>query len=66
MAHFLEDLDLARDPLDVLLVIDLLLLQDFHSNLQPNAGSGSYITKIMVGHERNEFRVIRKQYICGC
>ena len=33
MAHFLEDLDLARDPLDVLLVIDPLLLQDFHSNL---------------------------------
>ena len=33
VAHFLEDFDLARDPLDVLLVIDLLLLQDFHSNL---------------------------------
>ena len=33
MANFLEDLDLSRDPFNVLLVIDLLLLQDFHGNL---------------------------------
>lgn len=34
VSNLLEDLDLPRDALYVLLVFDLVFLQDFHSNLK--------------------------------
>ena len=36
MANLLEDLDLSGDSLNVFLIVDLLFLQDFDSDLQAN------------------------------
>ena len=41
VADFLENFDLSSDPLHILLVIDLLLLEDLDGNLRRNKAKGS-------------------------
>ena len=38
MSHFLQNFNFSRDPLDVLLVVYFILLQDFHSYLPITGG----------------------------
>lgn len=52
VSNLLEDLDLPRDALYVLLVLDLVFLQDFHSNLKCNELYSEYLlTSEGVGRE---------------